>query len=99
MPLHLRPLNDQIILKKSDEETKIGKFYIPETYRKTQQQGTVVAVGPGIDRPIPVKPGEVVLFQKNAGASYELEPGNFITVIQELDLICVVEDNDKLSQT
>lgn len=90
--MELIPLADRVIVKEETAEEKIGHFIIPDSYKKNTNQGIVTAVGPGIDKPVNVKVGDRVLFQKNTGAKYELSENNIITVLDELDLICIIKD-------
>lgn len=46
--MKLRPMQDRIIVKRVEEETKTaGGIYIPETAKEKPQEGEVVAVGNG----------------------------------------------------
>ena len=44
----VRPLEDRIVIKPSDPETKTSSgLYLPESAKERPMQGKVVAVGPG----------------------------------------------------
>jgi chaperonin GroES len=46
--MKLRPLNDRIIVKRMEEETRTASgIIIPDTAKEKPIQGSVVAVGPG----------------------------------------------------
>jgi len=46
--MNLRPMQDRIIVKRVDEETKTaGGIFIPDTAKEKPQQGEVVAIGKG----------------------------------------------------
>ena len=46
--MNLRPLQDRIIVKRVEEETKTaGGLFIPETAKEKPQRGQVIAVGDG----------------------------------------------------
>ena len=46
--MNLRPLQDRIIVKRVEEETKTaGGLFIPETAKEKPQRGEIVAAGNG----------------------------------------------------
>ena len=46
--MKIRPLQDRILVKRLEEETKTkGGIIIPDTAKEKPQQGEVIAVGPG----------------------------------------------------
>ena len=46
--MKIRPLNDQVLVLREDEEQKsAGGIIIPDTAKEKPQEGEVVAVGPG----------------------------------------------------
>jgi len=72
--MNLRPLQDRIIVKRVEEESKTaGGLFIPETAKEKPQRGKIVAVGNGKKTedgkvlPLDVKVGDLVLFGKYAG--------------------------------
>jgi len=75
----LEPLGIKIVLKPLDPIAKTeGGIYIPESAQEMQQEAVVLAVGSGkFDHGsfvIPeVKPGDIVLFSKFAGAEAEID--------------------------
>ena len=93
----LRPLNDRIIVKRSDPELKTASgIVIPDSAGEKPEQGEVVAVGPGKrndkgDFIAPgVKVGDKVIFGKYSGQTVKLE-GNELLVVREEDLFAVIE--------
>lgn len=95
--MKLRPMQDRIIVKRVEEETKTaGGIFIPETAKEKPQQGEVVAVGKGKVTeegkvlPLDVKVGDKVLFGKYSGTEIKLEGEEFL-IMREDDILGVVE--------
>ena len=95
--MKLRPMQDRIIVKRVEEETKTaGGIFIPETAKEKPQQGEVMAVGKGKVTeegkvlPLDVKVGDRVLFGKYAGTEVKLEGEEFL-IMREDDILGVVE--------
>ncbi len=95
--MKLRPLQDRILVKRVDEESKTsGGIIIPDSAKEKPQEGKVVAVGPGktlesgkISEPN-VKKGDRVLFSKYAGNEINVEGVEHI-IIREDDVLAVFE--------
>jgi chaperonin GroES len=95
--MKLRPLQDRILVKRVDEESKTsGGIIIPDTAKEKPQEGKVVAVGPGktlesgkVSEPN-VKKGDRVLFSKYAGNEINVEGVEHI-IIREDDVLAVFE--------
>lgn len=95
--MNLRPLQDRIIVKRVEEETKTaGGLFIPETAKEKPQRGQVVAAGNGKKTedgkilPLDVKVGDVVLFGKYAGTEIKVDGEEFL-MMREDDILAVVE--------
>jgi chaperonin GroES len=95
--MNLRPLQDRIIVKRVEEETKTaGGLFIPETAKEKPQRGEIVAVGNGKKTedgkvlPLDVKVGDIVLFGKYAGTEVKVD-GNDYLMMREDDILAVVE--------
>ena len=95
--MNLRPLQDRIIVKRVDEETKTaGGIFIPDTAKEKPQQGEVVAVGKGKKTedgkiiPMDVNVGDKVLFGKYSGTEIKLEGQDYL-IMREDDILGVVE--------
>jgi len=95
--MNLRPLQDRIIVKRVEEETKTaGGLFIPETAKEKPQRGKIVAVGNGKKTedgkvlPLDVKVGDVVLFGKYAGTEIKVDNDDFL-MMREDDILAVVE--------
>jgi chaperonin GroES len=95
--MNLRPLQDRIIVKRVEEETKTaGGLFIPETAKEKPQRGKIVAAGNGKKTedgkvlPLDVKVGDVVLFGKYAGTEVKVDGDEYL-MMREDDLLAVVE--------
>lgn len=94
--MNLRPMQDRIIVKRVEEETKTaGGIFIPETAKEKPQQGEVVAIGKGKVKedgtviPLDVKVGDKVLFGKYAGTEVKLEGADYL-IMREDDILGVL---------
>jgi chaperonin GroES len=95
--MNLRPLQDRIIVKRVEEETKTaGGLFIPETAKEKPQRGEIVAVGNGKKTedgkvlPLDVKVGDIVLFGKYAGTEVKVDGDDYL-MMREDDILAVVE--------
>ena len=95
--MNLRPLQDRIIVKRVEEETKTaGGLFIPETAKEKPQRGKIVAVGNGKKTedgkvlPLDVKVGDTVLFGKYSGTEIKVDGDDFL-MMREDDILAVVE--------
>jgi chaperonin GroES len=95
--MKLVPLNDRIIVKRTEEEqvTK-GGIIIPDTAKEKPIRGKVLAVGSGriLDDGkkvvLDVKEGDTILFSKYAGNEVKIE-GEELLIMREEDVLAVVE--------
>jgi chaperonin GroES len=95
--MNLRPLQDRIIVKRVEEETKTaGGLFIPETAKEKPQRGEIVAAGNGKKTedgkvlPLDVKVGDIVLFGKYAGTEVRVDGTDYL-MMREDDILAVVE--------
>lgn len=95
--MKIRPLQDRIIVKRTEEEeTTKGGLIIPDTAKEKPQEGKVIAVGKGKVGddgkvlPLDVKAGDLVLFGKYAGTEIKID-GEEHLIMREDDLLGVVE--------
>lgn len=75
----IKPLDDRVIVKieKAEERNEMG-LIIPDTARDREEEGIVVAVGPGRFKdgdyfPLAVKEGDRVFFGKQSGIEIKHE--------------------------
>lgn len=95
--MSLRPLNDRIIIRRSEPELKTASgIVLPDSAGEKPEQGDVLAVGPGRrndqgDFVAPnVKVGDQVIFGKYSGQTVKLD-GRELLVLREEDLFAVIE--------
>ncbi|TRO81855.1 co-chaperone GroES [Trichloromonas acetexigens] len=95
--MNIRPLQDRLIVKRIEEETKTaGGLIIPDTAKEKPQMGEIVAAGNGKKTddgkvlPLDVKVGDKVLFGKYAGTEIKVEGKEYL-MMREEDILGVVE--------
>jgi chaperonin GroES len=95
--MNVRPLNDRVLVKRLEEETKTaGGLFIPDSAKEKPTRGKVIAVGSGRydddgkRKPLDVKAGDEILFGKYAGTELKLEGEEHI-VIREEEVLAVLE--------
>ncbi len=95
--LAFRPLEDRVLVEPLEEEeiTSSG-IVLPDSAREKPQRGRVLAVGPGrLDRkgnrqPVPVEPGDEILFGKYAGNEVEFDGVDY-KVLRADEILAVIE--------
>ena len=95
--MKIKPLQDRVIVMRTDEETKTaGGIIIPDSAQEKPQQGKVLAVGPGkileggTKLDMTVKKGDVVLFGKYSGSEVKID-GDEVLIMREDDILGIVE--------
>jgi len=98
MALKVRPLHDRILVKQLEEEEKTaGGIIIPDTAKEKPHQGKVVAVGKGkiledgTVRPMTIKEGEKVVFEKYAGTTVKIG-GEEYMIMREEEVLAIIEE-------
>jgi chaperonin GroES len=93
----IRPLNDRVIVKRLDSETKTkGGIIIPDSAKEKPLEGKVIAAGKGKKDekgaaiPLIVKKGDRVLFGKYTGNEIKID-GEELVIIREEDILAVIE--------
>ena len=93
----VRPLEDRILVKPLDAETKTASgLFLPESAKEKPMQGKVVATGPGklLDngkrQEMLVKKGDTVVFGKYAGTEIEIKNVKHI-IVRESELLGLIE--------
>lgn len=89
-----RPLRDNVIIKKIDEDvTESGLIVVEETGKFDPYKGEVLKVGPGRISPegnrlpMSVKEGDIVIYKQYAGHKIKED----IWLINEKDVIATIE--------
>lgn len=97
MGVGVRPLQDRILVKQLAEEEKTkGGIIIPDSAKEKPHQAKVVAVGKGKKledgsvRPLDIKEGDTVLFEKYAGTMVKIN-GEEYMIMREEEILAVVE--------
>ena len=95
--MQVRPLQDRVLVKRVEEETKTaGGIIIPDNHAEKPAQGEVLAIGTGYRltdgsvRGLDVKTGDRVLFGKYAGTEVKVE-GNDYLIMKEDDILGVFQ--------
>ncbi|GDY04164.1 MAG: co-chaperone GroES [Phycisphaerales bacterium] len=94
---NIRPLEDRILVKPLDAETKTASgLFLPESAKEKPMQGKVVATGPGklLDngtRQTPlVKKGDTVVYGKYSGTEIEIKNTKHL-IVRESELLGIIE--------
>lgn len=101
MSFPVRPLYDQVFVKKDDEsKTKTG-IHLPQSVKGRAVLGTVVAVGPGLLSPytggflpMSVKEGDRVFLREFTGYIVKYEEHE-VHVFKENEIIGVVPESEE----
>lgn len=93
----IKPLEDRILIKPLDPETKTASgLYLPETAKERPMKGEVVATGPGkrLDNgkrgEMSVSKGDTVVFAKYAGTEVEIKNIKHL-IMRETELLGVID--------
>lgn len=82
---------DNILVKNLPAEIGKGIIYIPPEFRRSAQylqRGKVISAGEGTGLlPMPVKPGDVMVYDKNAGFDITIN-GEDYRVLKNYNIIC-----------
>jgi len=95
--MKIRPLYDQVIVKRKDAESKTTSgIIIPDTAKEKPQEGTVIAAGSGVRKedgtllPLDIKKGDLILFSKYAGTEVKIDGEDYL-MMKEGDIFGVIE--------
>jgi chaperonin GroES len=95
--MKIRPLNDRILVKRIEGETKTaGGIIIPDSAKEKPAEGEVMAVGSGKlnDKgervALEVKQGDRVLFSKYGGTEVKVDGVDYL-IMREDDILGVIE--------
>ena len=94
--MKIRPLQDRILLRQVEGETKTaGGIIIPDSAKEKPQEGMVVAAGKGKIRddgkltPLDVKTGDPVLYGKYSGNEITASGETFV-IVREEDILAIL---------
>jgi chaperonin GroES len=91
-----RPLHDRVLVRRIEDDQKVGSIIIPDTAKEKPQQGEVIAVGPGARGDdgkvvaLDVKKGDRILFGKWSGSEVKLH-GEDLLIMKESDILGIVD--------
>ena len=95
--MKIKPIRDNIVVKRMDEEEKkIGSIIIPDSAKEKPLTAKVIAVGSGRTLkdgkkvPLEVKVGDKVLVGKYSGSEVKLD-GDELLILKEDEVLGVVE--------
>jgi chaperonin GroES len=95
--MKIRPLQDRVIVKRLEEETKTkGGIIIPDSAKEKPIEGKVIAVGKGKYADdgnlikLDVKVGDKVLFSKYGGTEVKIDGEEYL-IMREDDILGVIE--------
>ena len=95
--MDIRPLYDRVLVKRLEEDsTSKGGLIIPDTAKEKPVQGQVVAVGSGRRlkdgsiRPLDVKKGTKILFEKWAGSEVKIEGVDHL-ILKEDEILGIID--------
>lgn len=93
----VKPLQDRVLIKRVEEETKtVGGIIIPDNHKEKPAQGEVIAVGTGYRltdgtiKSLEVKKGDKVLFGKYSGTEVKVAGENYV-IMKEDEIFCVLQ--------
>ena len=95
--MKIRPLDDRVLVKQSDAETKTtGGIVLPDSAQEKPQRGKVVACGQGklLDSgkrgAMSVKKGDEVVYSRYGGSEVEVDKDKYV-ILRESDILAVVD--------
>jgi chaperonin GroES len=95
--MKVRPLHDQVIVQRLEEEERTkGGIIIPDTAKEKPIEGKVIAVGTGRNKkdgtkiPLEVKKGNRVLYAKYAGTEVKMDGEEYL-IMKEDDILAIIE--------
>jgi chaperonin GroES len=95
--MKIRPLYDNVLVKRKDEETvTAGGIVLPGSAKEKPNQGEVIAVGNGAllengeIRPLTVKVGNKILFGQYSGNTVKIDGDEFV-IMRENEIYGVIE--------
>lgn len=95
--LKIRPLNDKIVVKRVEAESKTkGGIVLPDTAKEKPKEGVVISLGSGkllesgSRAEFQVKEKDRVIFSSYAGTEVKVEGEEYL-VLSEDDVLAVIE--------
>lgn len=94
--MKIKPLHDNILVERIEQEVKKGGIIIPDTAKEKPQQGKVIATGDGRRDEkgnrikLEVKKGDIILFGKYSGNEIKLADTEYL-IMREDDVLGIIE--------
>ncbi len=96
--MNIKPLQDRVVIRRVEEkkETESG-ILLPGSAQEQQNEGEVVAVGPGKASdsgtiiPMTVKVGDKVMFGQYSGQEVKDDNGKPVMIMREDDIIAIID--------
>lgn len=91
-------MNDRVYVRPDKAPERVGNIIIPDSAKKRPQQGVVVYAGPGMVTkdggrwPMPVRPGDRVIYIDNNYIEVEIA-GEKLIVMRDDTILAVVEND------
>ena len=94
--MNVKPMEDRVILKQMEAETKTsGGIIIPDNAKEKPQKGEVIAVGPGkiTDKgqkiEMTLKKGDKVLYGKYSGTEITIDGQEYL-ITRESEVLAII---------
>lgn len=94
--MNVKPLEDRIIIRPMEAETKTaGGIIIPDAAKEKPQKGEVIAVGPGKTSEkgekilMSLKTGDKVLYGKYSGTEISIDGQDYL-IVRESDVLAII---------
>ncbi|MEQ8936036.1 MAG: co-chaperone GroES [Amphiplicatus sp.] len=94
--MKFRPLHDRVLVRRIEEDEKVGSIIIPDTAKEKPQRGEVIAAGAGARNAdgmvvaLDVKKGDMILFGKWSGSEVKID-GEDLLIMKESDVLGVID--------
>jgi chaperonin GroES len=104
MTVNVTPLYDRVLVRRLEEEDRMGGIIIPDTAKEKPQEGEVIAVGSGrqdkkgVRIPLDVKPGDRILFGKYTGNDIRIDDEEFL-ILREEDILAKIKGMAKAASS
>jgi len=97
MTMKIKPLDDRVLVKQCDAESKTaGGIVLPDSAQEKPQRGKVISCGPGkmLDNgeraAMSVKKGDEVFYGKYAGSEVDIDQEKYY-ILRESEILAVLE--------
>jgi len=91
-----RPLHDRVLVRRIEEDEKIGSIIIPDSAKEKPSQGEIISVGNGTKAEdgsvtaLDVKAGDKILFGKWSGTEVKVD-GEDLLIMKESDVLGIID--------